>query len=338
MTVARVAVVPSQVTIEECSATIKSIELQLVRVETCFYQDGQAREATEIQNIQIADGPVCHQWPIPVHMVFPRLFTCPTISTRSFKVDFEVNLVILFSDGHLLTENFPLKLVRTVLPPSAASGDDDADLLMDEAISDPDARDNPFTKRVAVQRGKATQRAGGVTDDSHISDPLASGPAAAAVGGGGGGQEAQTPASPLVAQTTVAATPAVSCAASAKPSSHPTLSAASLFSYQDPLAGDKPVAGDDPLAVLTSGAPKIVDLHTSYPVLVPKAASAAATSLFGDNESDPLGTDPLSTLTAPAAARGLPPPSLPPLAARASTSLFGDGDGDPLGAGDDPLS
>ena len=28
----------------------------------------------------------------------------------------EVNLVILFSDGHLLTENFPLKLVRTELP------------------------------------------------------------------------------------------------------------------------------------------------------------------------------------------------------------------------------
>ena len=29
------------------------------------------------------------------------------------KVEFEVNLVILFSDGHLLTENFPLKLIRT---------------------------------------------------------------------------------------------------------------------------------------------------------------------------------------------------------------------------------
>jgi len=101
------------VTVEECSATIKSIELQLVRVETCAYADGQAREATEIQNIQVADGSVCHGWPIPVHMVFPRLFTCPTVLTRNFKVEFEVNLVILFSDGHLLTENFPLKLLRT---------------------------------------------------------------------------------------------------------------------------------------------------------------------------------------------------------------------------------
>ena len=51
-----------------------------------------AREATEIQNIEIADGPICHGWPIPVYMIFPRLFTCPTVSTRNFKVDFEVNL------------------------------------------------------------------------------------------------------------------------------------------------------------------------------------------------------------------------------------------------------
>jgi hypothetical protein len=101
-----------EVKVDECSATIKSIELQLVRVETCGYADGMAREATEIQNIQIADGGVCHGWAIPVHMVFPRLFTCPTVSTRHFKVEFEVNLVILFSDGHLLTENFPLKLIR----------------------------------------------------------------------------------------------------------------------------------------------------------------------------------------------------------------------------------
>ena len=101
-----------EVLIEECSATIKSIELQLVRVETCSYQDGLAREATEIQNIQIADGAVCNGWKIPVHMVFPRLFTCPTAVGKTFKVEFEVNLVILFSDGHLLTENFPLKLSR----------------------------------------------------------------------------------------------------------------------------------------------------------------------------------------------------------------------------------
>ena len=45
-------------------------------------------------------------------MVFPRLFTCPTMATRTFKVEFEVNLVVMLTDGHLITENFPIKLVR----------------------------------------------------------------------------------------------------------------------------------------------------------------------------------------------------------------------------------
>lgn len=48
--------------------------------------EGYARDATEIQNIQIAEGDVCHSLPIPVYMVFPRLFTCPTLETTNFKV------------------------------------------------------------------------------------------------------------------------------------------------------------------------------------------------------------------------------------------------------------
>ena len=42
--------------------------------------------ATEIQNIQIADGDVCRGLPIPIFMIFPRLFTCPTLTTNNFKV------------------------------------------------------------------------------------------------------------------------------------------------------------------------------------------------------------------------------------------------------------
>lgn len=48
--------------------------------------EGYARDATEIQNIQIAEGDVCHSLPIPIYMVFPRLFTCPTLETTNFKV------------------------------------------------------------------------------------------------------------------------------------------------------------------------------------------------------------------------------------------------------------
>jgi hypothetical protein len=100
------------ITVEECEQTIKSIELQLVRVETCGCAEGYAKEATEIQNIQIADGDVARGLEIPIFMIFPRLFTCPSIATRTFKVDFEVNLVVMFADGRHITEKFPIKLVR----------------------------------------------------------------------------------------------------------------------------------------------------------------------------------------------------------------------------------
>ncbi|XP_061819024.1 vacuolar protein sorting-associated protein 26C [Nerophis lumbriciformis] len=101
-----------EVVVESSDIPIKSIELQLVRVETCGCAEGYARDATEIQNIQIAEGDVCRALPIPIYMVFPRLFTCPTLETTNFKVEFEVNVVIVLHDDHLITENFPLKLCR----------------------------------------------------------------------------------------------------------------------------------------------------------------------------------------------------------------------------------
>lgn len=101
-----------ELTIRKCEVEIKSIELQLVRVECCTYMEGEAREATEIQNIQIADGNIVPNLAIPIHMVFPRLFTCSTTKAKQFKVEFEVNLIILFIDNHMITENFPIKLLR----------------------------------------------------------------------------------------------------------------------------------------------------------------------------------------------------------------------------------
>ena len=100
------------IVVETSEAAVKSIELQLVRVETVAYAEGQAREATEIQNVQVADGNVCRDLVIPLYMVFPRLFVCPTVDTLNFKVEFELNLVVLFADGYMVTENFPLSLYR----------------------------------------------------------------------------------------------------------------------------------------------------------------------------------------------------------------------------------
>ena len=98
--------------VKRCTAPIRSIEIQLVRVETCGCAEGYARDPTEIQNIQIADGDICRDIMIPIFMIFPRLFTCPTLSTSTFKVEFEANIVIVFQDDHLVTENFPITLHR----------------------------------------------------------------------------------------------------------------------------------------------------------------------------------------------------------------------------------
>ncbi|XP_034244512.1 vacuolar protein sorting-associated protein 26C [Thrips palmi] len=101
-----------ELVVERCEVPIKSVELQLVRVETCGCAEGYARDATEVQNIQIGEGNVPCGLAIPIHMVFPRLFTCPTLITNNFKVEFEVNIVIVFQDDHLVTENFPIRLTR----------------------------------------------------------------------------------------------------------------------------------------------------------------------------------------------------------------------------------
>lgn len=101
-----------EITVLKSEASIKSIELQLVRVETCGCLEGYAKDATEIQNIQIAEGDVCRNMSIPLYMIFPRLFTCPTLATDNFKVEFEVNVVIVLVTGDLITENFPIKLIR----------------------------------------------------------------------------------------------------------------------------------------------------------------------------------------------------------------------------------
>lgn len=99
-------------TVEHSVVPVKSIELQLVRVETCGCAEGYAKDATEIQNIQIAEGDVMRGLSIPLHMVFPRLFTCITTATNNFKIEYEVNVVIVLKDDHLITENFPIKIYR----------------------------------------------------------------------------------------------------------------------------------------------------------------------------------------------------------------------------------
>ncbi|XP_045468833.1 uncharacterized protein LOC123676721 isoform X2 [Harmonia axyridis] len=72
--------------LKKCSIPLRSLEVQLVRVETCGCAEGFAKESTEIQNIQIGDGDIPQNTEIPIYMIFPRLFTCPTLIEHNFKI------------------------------------------------------------------------------------------------------------------------------------------------------------------------------------------------------------------------------------------------------------
>ncbi len=100
-----------ELVVESSDVAIRTIELQLVRIETVT-TDSSLKEATEVQIIQIGDGDVCRNMAIPMYMVFPRLYSCPTLSSSAFKIEFEINLIISFVNGFAVTENFPIKLYR----------------------------------------------------------------------------------------------------------------------------------------------------------------------------------------------------------------------------------
>ncbi|CAF0836547.1 unnamed protein product [Rotaria sordida] len=101
-----------ELVVEESELPIKSIEVQLLRVETCGCAEGFSRDSTEIQNIQIGDGNVARKIPVPIWMLFPRTFTCPTLLTVNFKIEFEISIVLVFEDDRMISENFPLRLSR----------------------------------------------------------------------------------------------------------------------------------------------------------------------------------------------------------------------------------
>ena len=112
-----------EVVIKESEKDISSIDLQLVRVESVSKALGgssgdvskgeMAKEATEIESLQMASGDVVRGLTIPIYMVLPRVYTCPSLKTATFQVEFELNLQIVFEDGYMVTETFPISLHRT---------------------------------------------------------------------------------------------------------------------------------------------------------------------------------------------------------------------------------
>ncbi|GMI03803.1 hypothetical protein TrVE_jg5441 [Triparma verrucosa] len=116
--------ITGEVVVNSSEKVIEAIDLQLVRVESVSLALGgsssdvskggeMAKESTEIESLQIAIGDVVKGLTIPIYMVLPRVYTCPSLKTATFEVQFEINLQIVFEDGYMVTENFPISLHRT---------------------------------------------------------------------------------------------------------------------------------------------------------------------------------------------------------------------------------
>ena len=105
-----------EVNILNSVSAIRSIELQLARLESVVNISSSSgafhQEASEVMRIQIGEGNLCRDMLVPIYMVFPRLHACPTLRTPMFKIEFEINLIIIFDDGHVITENFPIHIIR----------------------------------------------------------------------------------------------------------------------------------------------------------------------------------------------------------------------------------
>jgi hypothetical protein len=100
--------VDGMIVVRESEMVIRSVETQLIRVETF---EGKTNP-TEVQNIQVADGDVIRNLEIPLYMLLPKLYSCPTIVHDKFRIEFQVNIIVIFANGYQLTENFPIRVYR----------------------------------------------------------------------------------------------------------------------------------------------------------------------------------------------------------------------------------
>uniref|UniRef100_A0A2P2I9X0 Down syndrome critical region protein 3-like n=1 Tax=Hirondellea gigas TaxID=1518452 RepID=A0A2P2I9X0_9CRUS len=104
-----------QVCVERCNGgVISSIELQLHRLETCGSPAhfNTPTEVSEVQGWQVCDGDVQRGLIIPLCLPLPRAFTCATHTADNFAIGFQVSLVVMFDNDHIVTESFPLVLTR----------------------------------------------------------------------------------------------------------------------------------------------------------------------------------------------------------------------------------
>ncbi|KAL8197997.1 hypothetical protein R6Q57_029962 [Mikania cordata] len=88
-----------ELTVEASALPVYSIDIHLLRVESIMVGENIATETSIVQTTQIADGDVCHNLPLPIYVMLPRLLTCPTVFAGPFSVEFKVSILVTFQTG-----------------------------------------------------------------------------------------------------------------------------------------------------------------------------------------------------------------------------------------------
>lgn len=121
--------VAGELSVGECSQGIRSVEMQLARVEyvvgrppstragggltTGARRKVRARHTSEIMSLQVAEGDVPRGLRIPLHLVLPRQFVCESVDLAGiFALDYQVNILVLLQSNYVVAESIPLTIVR----------------------------------------------------------------------------------------------------------------------------------------------------------------------------------------------------------------------------------
>lgn len=110
--------------IDASPVRVISVDLELCRMEGCTTSEGQnVSETSTIQFTQIADGNVSLGLQIPIYVMFPRLYCCPSLQARTFSVSFMVRIMVVFASSNpgganpIAVKTLPIRLVRGDINP-----------------------------------------------------------------------------------------------------------------------------------------------------------------------------------------------------------------------------
>jgi hypothetical protein len=125
--------ITGELTIHECSVSIRNIYIRLKRIETMEFphlwkkdillsSHPKIQENRRISTPPTAMSQVCHQeladgdpprhMAIPISMCLPELLVCPTTTTSAFCVEYQVEIAIRLEDGRIVKEFYPIHLFR----------------------------------------------------------------------------------------------------------------------------------------------------------------------------------------------------------------------------------